>query len=177
MNIAVLSLDLNADQKHQLRAILEQGLPFVVQPYLQIAQQIDASERQVIEQIQDWQVQGLIRRYGLVVKHRQLGYVANAMVVWDITEEEMDSVAKVLSQRNEVSLCYRRPRQLPHWPYNLFCMIHGKSTTEVEAQIETITETLGLGHINKAVLFSSKAYKQQGARYRSAKRGANSHDK
>lgn len=167
MNIAVLTLDLSVEQKHQLRAILEQGLPFVAQPYLHIAEQIDASERQVIEQIQDWQIQGLIRRYGLVVKHRQLGYVANAMVVWDVTEAEMEHVAKSLSQRNEVSLCYRRPRQLPHWPYNLFCMIHGKSTTEVEAQIQTITDELALTHINKAVLFSYKAYKQQGARYRS----------
>ncbi len=156
---------LSTEQQNKLRALLEQGLPLVKNPYLTLANKIKANEAQVLNQINAWQQQGLIKRFGLVVKHRALGYQANAMVVWDINSEEVDNIASQLAQRNEVSLCYRRPRQLPHWPYNLFCMIHGKCRNQVQQQIAQISQDLQLQRFNKAVLFSYKAFKQQGARY------------
>ena len=152
-------------QQLSLRTILEKGLPLVAMPYHQIANQMNIEYSQVIAQISLWQQEGLIKRFGLVVKHRQLGYIANAMVVWNIADKDVDAVAGRLSKRDEISLCYRRPRRLPEWPYNLFCMIHGKSRTEVELQIKTITQELALVSTEKDVLFSYKAYKQNGARY------------
>ena len=160
---------LSNEQQDKLRSLLEQGLPLVAKPYAQLATQINAEETQVLNQIALWQQQGLIKRFGLVVKHRQLGYQANAMVVWDINNQQVDDIAAKLAKRSEVSLCYRRPRQLPHWPYNLFCMIHGKYREQVLQQIDEITEQLHLKTINKAILFSHKAFKQQGARYQRGK--------
>ncbi len=151
-----------------LRTILEKGLPLTAKPYQQLAKTLGLDTQLVINQIALWQQEGLIKRFGLVVKHRQLGYVANAMVVWNIKDEEVDAVAGRLSKRDEISLCYRRPRRLPDWPYNLFCMIHGKNRTEVEQQIKNITAELALDDIEKDVLFSYKAYKQNGARYQTA---------
>jgi len=169
-------LPLSNEQLNKLREIVEQGLPINSQPYLAIANQLTAmsvktmpstavSEQQVIQQISTWQSDGLIRRFGLVVKHRQLGYNANAMVVWNIDDDDVDAIANQLALRSEISLCYRRPRRMPSWPYNLFCMIHGQSTQQVEMQIATIIAELGLSHIDKDILFSNKAYKQHGARY------------
>ena len=161
----VFTEELTPQQQSQLRVYLEQGLPLSPRPYQDIATELKASESQIIAQINHWQQQSLIRRLGLVVKHRKLGYRANAMVVWDIKDKDIEHVAAQLSQRPEVSLCYQRPRRLPHWPYNLFCMIHGKDRETVQAQIATLTQELELHHINKDVLFSYKAFKQQGARY------------
>ena len=156
---------LSSQQQRLLRAILEQGLPLIAKPYLAISEQINSTEIQVLEQIAFWQQEGLIKRFGLVVKHRQLGYRANAMVVWNIDDNKVDEIASQLSKRSEISLCYRRPRRLPNWPYNLFCMIHGKSRSEVEQQIKNIVQALKLQAIDKDILFSTTAYKQQGARY------------
>ena len=156
---------LSSLQQAQLRRMLEKGLPLTRHPYLSLANEINAQEQQVIEQITHWQHDGLIKRFGLVVKHRQLGYVANAMVVWDIEDKLVDEIAGKMSKRDEISLCYRRPRRMPDWPYNLFCMIHGQNRQAVEQQISDITEQLKLAHIPKNVLFSQKAYKQHGARY------------
>lgn len=156
---------LEPNQQSSLRALLENGLPIIEKPFRFLAEKIGTSEELVLAQIQQWQSEGLVKRFGIVVKHRQLGYVANAMVVWNIPDEEVDNVAGKLSKCNEVSLCYRRPRRLPEWPYNLFCMIHGKSREKVEEQIAQITEQLSLSHIQKDILFSNKAYKQNGARY------------
>lgn len=161
---------LTLPQQKQLREILEQGLPAAPKPYLAIAEQIGINENSVRRQIEQWQQSGLIRRFGLVVKHRKLGFNANAMVVWDIPDQLVDQIAGQLSAFSEVSLCYRRPRRLPDWPYNLFCMIHGTDRAIVLKQIETIAKQLltnnhELTEINKEILFSYKAYKQHGARY------------
>jgi len=152
-------------QKTQLRKCIEAGLPKALNPYVLIAEELKCTELQVLFQIEAWQESGLIRRFGLVVKHRKLGYNANAMVVWNIDSEHVDAVAAELAKRPEVSLCYRRPRRLPDWPYNLFCMIHGTDKDFVLQQITDLTEQLSLSQIEKDILFSFKAYKQKGASY------------
>lgn len=152
-------------EKVALRSAIEKGLPTSLLPYQVIAQQLSLTEQQVIMQISLWQEEGLIRRFGLVIKHRKLGYDANAMVVWNIPNDDMDGVAQKLAKCAPVSLCYQRPRRLPDWPYNLFCMIHGTDRSLVLQQIDQITEQLSLESIQKDVLFSFKAYKQHGARY------------
>jgi DNA-binding Lrp family transcriptional regulator len=157
-------------QQSQLRKLIETGLSKLLQPYEKIAQEINATEQQVLAQIALWQKTGLIRRFGLVVKHRKLGYNANAMVVWNIDSDKVDTVAAKLAKRPEVSLCYRRPRRLPDWPYNLFCMIHGTDKDLVLQQIKEITEQLSLTNIEKDILFSFKAYKQKGASYLKSKK-------
>ncbi len=162
---------LNKEQQSHLFAAIEQGLPLVAQPYLAIAEQVGISEQQVIDTIDIWQKEGLIRRFGMVVRHRALGYTANAMVVWDVKDEDIARVAGLLSQEDVVTLCYRRPRVLPAWPYNLFCMIHGQSRDQVLSQLAAICQRHQLNQIDKNVLFSSKAYKQCGGRY-SAKKHA-----
>lgn len=156
---------LTQSQQQILRKLLEKGLPLNSSPYQTLADEINSSEQTVLTQIEQWQKSGLIKRFGVVVKHRQLGYVANAMVVWNIKDQEVDHIAKLLAKRSEISLCYRRPRRLPDWPYNLFCMIHGKSRQRVLEQINDICQMLDLQNIEKDVLFSNKAYKQQGGRY------------
>jgi DNA-binding Lrp family transcriptional regulator len=165
---------LNQDQQALLRGIIEKGLPTQAKPYAKIADKLAVTSTQIINQIEQWQKNGLIRRFGLVVKHRKLGFNANAMVVWDIPSEFVDDVAGQLSTFDEVSLCYRRPRRAPDWHYNLFCMIHGTDRDVVLAQIAKITQQLLTNNkhiwqseeqLNQDVLFSTKAYKQHGARY------------
>lgn len=163
------TISLTDSEKTALRQTIEKGLPTHLFPYQAIAQQLALTEQQVLMQISLWQEEGLIRRFGLVIKHRKLGYDANAMVVWNIPNENMDAIALKLAKCAPVSLCYQRPRRLPDWPYNLFCMIHGTDRNLVLQQISQITEQLGLESIKKDVLFSFKAYKQHGARYCKAK--------
>lgn len=159
------TFSLSETQKSQLRNGIEKGIAKSKQPYLELAQGINATEQQVHQQIALWQHEGLIRRFGLVIKHRSLGFDANAMVVWNVPADEIDPIANQLAKCPEVSLCYRRPRRLPDWPYNLFCMIHGRDRDVVLKQIASITQSLALQHIEKDILFSYKAYKQNGAQY------------
>tara|TARA_R110000822_G_scaffold159476_13_gene299300 strand:+ start:5810 stop:6295 length:486 start_codon:yes stop_codon:yes gene_type:complete len=146
-----------------LRRILQEGLPLVSRPYLNIAGKLGVSEQAVIEKIAELKQQGLIKRFGLVLRHHELGYIANCMVVWDVPDQLVDQVAQLLSAEPSVTLCYQRPRRLD-WPFNLFSMIHGKQRAQVEQQIVSITQKHQLTYPHQ-LLFSTRQFKQRGARY------------
>ena len=149
----------------RLRKAIQNGLPLTQQPYLTLARELGLTEAQVMQTINDWQDDGLIKRFGLVVKHHNLGYKANAMVVWDIPNDKVDEVGELLSLCDAVTLCYQRPRQLPQWNYNLFSMIHGQDRDTVLQQLADIVQENGLSAFNRDVLFSYKLFKQCGGQY------------
>ena len=155
---------LNA-QDRELIAAIQGGLPLVAKPYAAIAAQIGLTERQVIARLQVLQAAGLIKRMGVVVRHRALGYRANAMVVWDIPDIEVERIGALLATETCVTLCYQRPRRLPEWRYNLFCMIHGRERNSVLRRLEQIVAFHGLEKIPHTVLFSGRSFKQRGAHY------------
>lgn len=150
----------------ELIAEIQAGLPLVAKPYQQIANRIGWDEQAVINSVYDMIKSGVIKRLGVVVRHRELGYHANAMVVWDVAEQDIDKLGKEMGSLAPVTLCYQRPRVLPQWPYNLFSMIHGRDRDSVMKTIEQLVQSLDLAHIPRAVLFSRQCFKQRGARYR-----------
>ena len=149
-----------------LIAAIEQGLPLVARPYAAIAEQIGCSEQDVIEGLLRLKSRGDIKRFGVVVRHRKLGYNANGMVVWNIPDADVRRLGQCMGQFPFVTLCYRRPRHLPDWPYNLFTMVHGKNREEVEQKTRLLAEKCALEHIDHEILFSSRCFKQRGARYK-----------
>lgn len=149
-----------------LIAAIEQGMPLVARPYLAIAQQMGCSEQDVIDGLQALKARGDIKRFGVVVRHRRLGYKANGMVVWDIPDDQVLRLGHCMGQFPFVTLCYQRPRCLPDWPYNLFTMVHGVNKEEVEQKTESLVLQCGIEHIRHEILFSSRCFKQRGASYK-----------
>ena len=145
--------------------IISRGLPLVKQPYAAVAEQLGCNEAEVLAGIQRIMMRGDLKRFGVVVRHRQLGYRANGMVVWDIPDERVKQVGHCIGQYAFVTLCYQRPRRLPDWHYNLFSMIHGRDRKAVESQVEFIAEQCGLRDIEHKILFSKRCFKQRGASY------------
>lgn len=149
----------------QLTAAIQDGLEFTSKPFANIARQLGISEQQVLHRLQQLQEEGTIKRFGVVVSHRELGFTANAMVVWDIPDERVIEVARRIASFDCVTLCYQRPRRLPEWSYNLFSMIHGTDRDSVLQRLDDIVEVLELEHIKHKPLFSTRRFKQRGARY------------
>ena len=142
-------------------AVLQNGLPLLGRPFAALGW----SEVEAIATLSRWTEAGVIKRFGVVVRHHELGFTANAMVVWDVPDAVVSRVGASIAESGRVSLCYRRPRQAPHWPYNLFCMIHGKDRNEVEQRIAILVQTCGLDAYPHEILFSCRRFKQCGARY------------
>lgn len=153
---------------HELdRALIratQAGLPLVPQPYAQLAQDLGISQGEVRARLSKMLEHGLIRRIGAVPNHYALGFVANGMSVWDVVDDQVDAMGEKVGALSGVSHCYRRPRHLPRWPYNLFAMVHGRNREEVQAQVQAIAAMMGDACRGHDVLYSSAILKKTGFR-------------
>jgi DNA-binding Lrp family transcriptional regulator len=149
----------------RLLGAIRDGLPLVSRPYASIGAALGLSEDEVIGTIRRLIADGVIKRFGVIVRHHELGYRANAMVVWDVPDRDVGEIGRLMATFPFVTLCYRRPRRLPDWPYNLFCMIHAKDRGEARAHVGDLVSDLDLGDIPHEILFSRRRFKQRGARY------------
>jgi DNA-binding Lrp family transcriptional regulator len=159
-----LVLQISTEDRVLIRAV-EHGLPIVSRPYAAIAQQLGTTETNIINRLQQLIDNGAIKRYGVVVRHRELGYRANGMVVWDVPDDQVSNLGQCIGRFPCVTLSYRRPRRLPDWPYNLFTMVHGRDREEVTQKVREIVETCGLQDFDHTILFSTRRFKQRGAQY------------
>lgn len=114
------------DADRPLAGLVEAGLPLTPEPFAVWAEALDTSTDLVLARIQAWLDAGTLRRFGLVVRHHEVGFSANAMTVFDIPDDQVDAFGERLATQPGITLCYRRERA-PEWPYNLYCMVHGRS--------------------------------------------------
>ena len=140
------------------------GLPLVARPYQELAAQLGMAPAEVMSRLQRMLDSGVIRRIGAVPNHYAIGYAANGMSVWDVHDERVDELGQQVGALDFVTHCYRRPRRLPDWPYNLFAMVHGRNRDEVAAKLETIAALLGAASRGHDVLYSSRILKKTGLR-------------
>jgi len=157
-------MELSETDRLVVAAVID-GLPLNPRPFKTLGERVGLGEAQVIEALRRMRDSGVIKRFGLIVRHHELGYRANAMTVWDIPDDRVDAVGRCFGAFDFVTLCYRRPRQLPDWPYNLFCMVHGRQRAAVLEQVEQLATACGVDNVGRDVLFSTRRFKQCGARY------------
>ncbi len=149
----------------RLLEALQQGLPLTSRPYEALGRRAGMSETEVLRRLERFHAGGWINRMGLIVRHHELGYRANAMMVWALPPERVSEVGRTMARYPFVTLCYRRRPSPPEWPYNLFCMIHGRDREAVLGHRDRLVEELGLHGIPQEVLFSTRRFKQRGAWY------------
>lgn len=148
----------------ELIAATQGGLPLVPRPYEAVGAMLGVPGERVRERLAQMLEQGLVRRIGAVPNHYRLGFTANGMSVWDVADEQVDALGERIGALAGVSHCYRRPRHLPAWPYNLFAMLHGRSRAEVEAQAREVETLLGSACRGHDILYSTAILKKTGLR-------------
>ena len=140
------------------------GLPLVAEPYKALAEQLGLATDEVLQRLAAMQASGIIRRIAAVPNHYALGYTINGMSVWNVTDEHISELGRQVGALDYVSHCYHRPRHLPLWPYNLFAMVHGRNSPDVEAKVAGIATLLGEHCRGHEVLYSKRILKKTGLR-------------
>jgi DNA-binding Lrp family transcriptional regulator len=148
----------------RLIVLTQTGLPLTAQPYVTLAAQLGIDEAEVLQRMQAMLANGIIRRIGAVPNHYRLGYRANGMSVWDVNDDQLPELGQKIGQLAFVTHCYQRPRHLPHWPYNLFAMVHAHTRDEAMRYVSAIETLLGEACHGHDVLFSSRILKKTGLR-------------
>jgi len=110
-----------------------------IRPYAALAARLGLTEEYVLEATRRFQAQGLIRRFGAILRHQKSGFKDNAMAAWRIKPEEIGAIGERIAGLPYVSHCYQR-RTAPNWPFNLYTMIHAESPARLSEFLAEMAE-------------------------------------
>lgn len=151
------SMFLHSEENVRIVRCIQEDLPLVERPFQVWAKSLDMTEQTLLTLMGQWIEEGVIRRFAAVLNHRQVGFSANGMLVWDCPVNRMDETGLILASHPEVSHCYHRPAH-PDWPFNLYAMIHGRNMEDCRRIAERLGESIQLPEYR--ILFSAKEYKK-----------------
>lgn len=126
-------------------------------PYEDLARELGIPQELLLARIKDLVEEGKIRRVGATLNHRSVGFLANALTVWNVPREKIEAFAGSAVARREISHCYLR-KTYPNWPYNIYTVIHGTSPEACQSVAGELAEALQI--TDYQLLFSLKEFKK-----------------
>jgi len=147
---------------HRVIALSQNDIPIVSEPFKEIVEELGLTYDEFFAILNELKDAGVMRRFAGILNHRKAGFNANAMVVWDVDEERGEEIGKKAAEFSAVSHCYLRPK-FPNWPYNLFTMVHGKTTEETNGIIREMANEIE--HFSRRPLYSTREFKKVRIKY------------
>jgi DNA-binding Lrp family transcriptional regulator len=131
------------EYEREIVKIIQKDIPLCHSPFKAIASELGTEDADLISKLKEMNDHGIIRRFGAILRHRSVGISANAMGVWCVPEEKIESTGAVMATFSQVSHCYQRVTS-PDWRYNVYTMIHGKTTSDCEQVARDISQRTGI---------------------------------
>ena len=141
---------------------LQKDMEIIDEPFVKAAENLGITEDEVFTKMKHYEDVGVMRRFAAILRHRQVGFTANGMIVWKVPEDRITSVGGTLGSFPQVSHCYERPTY-DDWPYNVFSMIHCKTHDEAYDVAKTIQDQIDVNEYK--ILFSSREFKKTRVEY------------
>lgn len=159
---ALLKLQPLSGLEKRAVAALGADLPLTAEPFRELAGRTGLSEAELLAALSLLRKRGALRRIGLVLRHRRAGFGANALAVWQVTEEALDAAGRIMAAEKMVSHCYSRATAAG-WPYNLYTMLHGADRRDTEQLASRLAGAEGVQ--NYQLLWSVKEWKKETRQY------------
>jgi DNA-binding Lrp family transcriptional regulator len=141
---------------------LQKDMEIIDEPFIKAAKNLGLTEEELFEKMRYYEDIGVMRRFAAILRHRQVGFTANGMIVWKVPEDRITAVGETLGSFPQISHCYERPTY-DDWPYNVFSMIHCKTHDEANDVAKTIQDQI---HVDEyRILFSSREFKKTRVEY------------
>lgn len=148
------------DERESIR-LLQLDLPLVARPFRSLTEKDSTlNEGRLLRLGQSLKKEGIIRRYSAVLRHRDVGFTANAMTVWKPDDNaDMDAIARIFIREPSISHLYIRTVYPGKWEYPLFAMIHAKSSETIQNIVDGLAHKSGIG--NYEVLTTLREFKKK----------------
>ncbi|BBB89857.1 MAG TPA: AsnC family transcriptional regulator [Methylomusa anaerophila] len=143
-------------------AAMQEDFPLIAEPYQQLAKKIGITEEELLLRLNNFRQGGQMRKLGAVLRHREVGYNANALCAWLVPENRIDEISRIMVDNPAVTHCYARVT-CPDWPYNLYTMIHARTRDDCHNIAGTLAELAGLNQY--IMLYSTHEWKKASMRY------------
>ena len=141
---------------------LQKDMEIIDRPFLNSATKLGLTEDELFEKMKYYESIGVMRRFAAILRHREVGFTANGMIVWNVSNDKISEVGSKLGAFPQVSHCYQRPTY-PDWPYSVFSMIHCKSEEEAEEMAKIIQNQINIDDYK--ILFSTREFKKTRVEY------------
>jgi DNA-binding Lrp family transcriptional regulator len=122
---------------------MQDTLPLVTDPFDAVARELAFEPVGFLELLRGWHAAGIVRRVGVIVHHRQLGFEANSMCVWNVAGDAIDAAGRTLARSPHVTHCYERAAPA-EFPYNLYAMLHASTRAAAVSLCERLSRAAGL---------------------------------
>lgn len=143
-------------------SLISQDIPLAREPFKNLALQLGIGQGALFKRIKSYKKSAFMRKFSASVNHKKIGFLHNAMVVWNIPNNLISEAGNLMASFPQISHCYQR-KKTPEWNYNLYSMIHGRAKKECLDVIADISKRIGCKDYE--VLFSCDEYKKSGAKY------------
>lgn len=155
-------LEILSEPDKRIVKALQEDFPLCAEPYKILAERAGMSEDEFLRRVRELVDEKKIRKMGAVLRHREIGFKANALCAWHVPPENLDAVAKIMIACAAVSHCYDRT-PAPNWDFNLYTMIHAKTRDECEKIIGELSSLTGV--TNYKILYTKREWKKTGMKY------------
>ena len=155
-------LEFLSERDKRIVKALQEDFPLCAEPYKILAARADMTEEEFLQRVKELVAEKKIRKMGAVLRHREVGFNANALCAWQVPPDKLDAVAQVMSSCAAVSHCYDRT-PAPNWQFNLYTMIHAKTRDECEQIIDELANVTGI--TNYKILYTKREWKKTGMKY------------
>jgi len=143
---------------------VQQQLPLVNRPFDDMAQSAGIDVEKFLTVCRSLQQRGIMRRFGASIEHQNAGFVANAMVCWEVPSSSVDEAGYKMAGFKEVTHCYERQTG-PQWPrYNIFTMIHGNTLQQNDDTVARMSSDTGIEEYE--MLSTIREFKKERVKYR-----------
>lgn len=143
------------DEKTLARKLWD--FPIAINPFKEISKDLGLSSGFIIDKLEEWKKEKILKRIGIIPFHYNLGYKANIMCAWKVPQEKVDSIGLKVSENRNVTHCYER-KTYPEFENNFYAMIHGSSLEEASKVFDDISKEINIE--NGIKLLSTKEIKK-----------------
>jgi DNA-binding Lrp family transcriptional regulator len=155
-------ITISPEVQREIMSELQKDLSLSPTPFKDMAKRFDVKEKMFFNFLEFLKTTQKMSRFAGILKHRNLGFTANAMVVWNIPPHKVQAFVDHAITYRAISHCYERVVS-PEWPYNIYTMIHGKSRVMTQGIIDDLSSRFAI--TSYEVLYSGKEYKKQRVNY------------
>jgi len=154
-------IEITESDKHFIRE-LQKDLKVIPEPFKEMAENLSITTTELFAKAKEYEKNGVMLRFAAILRHRDAGFSANGMVVWQVPDEKIDEIGYKLAAFPQVSHCYRRP-VYSDWQFNLFSMIHARTLEAAEKIAVEMSEIVEIKDYR--ILFSSREFKKERVKY------------
>lgn len=150
------------EKEKEIIRVTQEDMPLVERPFSVFASELHMEEEEVIMKLRHFRKEGIMRRFAAVLYHRNAGFVANGMVVWNVPGDMIEEAGRRIASYKAVSHCYERTTD-SLWQYNLFSMLHARTKEELEDTVRIISSDIKIKDF--AILYSTREFKKKRVKY------------